>query len=159
MAEIQLSLTAMNDMSFVLAGISSKDDYALRALFDLAQQQPDIPVRIAKISERQQIPQKFLELILAELKRGGFVKSWRGVNGGYSLSRPADRLTVGEVLRFVKGSRNSHGNEKPVEDNPFATLWSQTNTRISEIFDNTTFAELVRLWQEKQNQTPLDWVI
>ena len=159
MAEIQLSLTTMDDMSFVLAGISSKDDYALRALFDLAQQQPDIPIRIAKISERQQIPQKFLELILAELKRGGFVKSWRGVNGGYSLSRPADRLTVGEVLRFVKGNRNSRRNEKPAKDNPFALLWSRTDARISEIFDKTTFAELVRLWQEKQSQTPLDWVI
>ena len=149
----------MDDMSFVWAGISSKDDYALRALFDLAQQQPGIPIRIAKISERQQIPQKFLELILAELKRGGFVESWRGVNGGYSLARPADRLTIGEVLRFVKGSKGNRRNEKPADDNPFTLLWSQVDARISEILDKTTFGELVRLWQEKQSQTTPDWVI
>ncbi|MDR0842764.1 MAG: Rrf2 family transcriptional regulator [Acidobacteriota bacterium] len=146
-------------MSFVLAGISSKDDYALRALFDLAQQQPGIPIRIAKISERQHIPQKFLELILAELKRGGFVESWRGVNGGYSLSRPPDRLTVGEILRFVKGSKNSRRNEKPTEDNPFTALWRQTDARISEILDKTTFSDLVRQWQDKQSHATPNWVI
>ncbi|MDR1726964.1 MAG: Rrf2 family transcriptional regulator [Acidobacteriota bacterium] len=146
-------------MSFVLAGISSKDDYALRALFDLAQQQPGVPIRIAKISERQQIPQKFLELILAELKRGGFVESWRGVNGGYNLSRPPDKLTVGEVLRFVKGRKNNRHNETPVDENPFTTLWHQTDVRISEILDKTTFADLVRQWQDKQSRTTPNWVI
>jgi len=131
----------------------------LRALFDLAQQQPGVPIRIAKISERQQIPQKFLELILAELKRGGFVESWRGVNGGYSLSRPPENITVGDVLRFVKGNKSNRRNEKPVEDNPFTGLWHETDARISEILDKTTFGDLVRQWQDKQSRTTPNWVI
>ena len=83
--------------------ISVKGEYAIQAIFDLAMQNPSEPVKIAGIARRQKIPQKFLELILAGLKQGGFVESRRGADGGYLLSRPADTLTVGEVLRFVEG--------------------------------------------------------
>ncbi len=83
--------------------ISVKGEYALQAIFDLASQRPGEPVRIAEIARRQQIPQKFLELILASLKQGGFVESRRGAEGGYLLARPAENLSVGEVLRFVEG--------------------------------------------------------
>ena len=83
--------------------ISVKGEYALQAIFDLAMQRQGEPVNIADIANRQKIPQKFLELILAGLKQGGFVESRRGAEGGYLLARPADSLTVGEVLRFVEG--------------------------------------------------------
>ena len=69
--------------------ISVKGEYALEALFDLAQQRPGEPVKIADIARRRKIPQKFLELILAGLKQGGFVESRRGAEGGYLLARPA----------------------------------------------------------------------
>src|SRR5476649_703567 len=85
--------------------ISVKGEYALQEIFDLASQPPGEPVRIADIAGRQKIPQKFLELILASLKQAGFVESLRGAEGGYLLARPADSLTVGEVLRFVEGPR------------------------------------------------------
>src|SRR6266581_1550078 len=83
--------------------ISVKGEYALQALFDLASQKPGEPVRIADVAGRQKIPQKFLELILAGLKQGGFVESRRGAEGGYLLARPAESLTVGEVLRYIEG--------------------------------------------------------
>src|SRR6516165_2949986 len=83
--------------------ISVKGEYALHAVFDLASQPSGQPVRIADIAQRQKIPQKFLELILSSLKQGGFVESRRGAEGGYLLARPADSLTVGDVLRFVEG--------------------------------------------------------
>ena len=62
---------------------------------------PTSPLSSAEIARRQAIPQKFLELILASLKQAGFVESRRGADGGYLLARPADALTVGEVLRFL----------------------------------------------------------
>jgi Rrf2 family transcriptional regulator, cysteine metabolism repressor len=68
--------------------ISVKGEYALQALFDLASQPPGAPVKIGDIARRQKIPQKFLELILAGLKQGGFVESRRGAEGGYLLVRP-----------------------------------------------------------------------
>jgi Rrf2 family protein len=83
--------------------ISGKGDYVLRAMFDLASQPVGQPVKIAEIARRQAIPQKFLELILAGLKQGGFVESRRGADGGYLLARQPEFLTVGEVLRFVEG--------------------------------------------------------
>ena len=84
--------------------ISVKGEYALEALFDLTAHQTGEPVKIADIARRQRIPQKFLELILAGLKQGGFVESRRGAEGGYLLARPADSITVGEVLRFIKST-------------------------------------------------------
>ena len=81
--------------------ISVKGDYALHAIFDLALQKFGEPIKIADIAKRQKIPQKFLELILAGLKQGGFVESRRGAEGGYRLARPADQIAVGEVLKFV----------------------------------------------------------
>ncbi len=91
--------------------ISVKGDYALHAIFDLALQKPGEPIRIADVARRQKIPQKFLELILAGLKQGGFVESRRGAEGGYLLSRAPDAITVGEVLRFVTaGGRSVRGN-------------------------------------------------
>ncbi|RPI07932.1 MAG: transcriptional regulator, partial [Acidobacteriales bacterium] len=63
--------------------ISLKADYALKAVFDLTLQPPGVPIKIAGIAKRQKIPQKFLELILAGLKQGGFVESRRGAEGGY----------------------------------------------------------------------------
>ena len=77
--------------------ISVKGEYALHAIFDLASQPARDPVRIADIARRQQIPQKFLELILASLKQGGFVESRRGAEGGHSLpdQTPGQRHATG----------------------------------------------------------------
>src|SRR4051812_50113630 len=75
--------------------ISVKGEYALQAIFDLASQRQREPVKIAEIARRQKIPQKFLELILAGLKQGGFVESRRGAEGGDLLAKPADSITVG----------------------------------------------------------------
>lgn len=80
--------------------ISVKGEYALHALIDLALQRPGEPVKIADIARRQKIPQKFLELILAGLKQGGFVESRRGAEGGYMLAQPSISLSSGH-LRHV----------------------------------------------------------
>lgn len=139
--------------------ISVKGEYALQAVFDLAAQPTPRPVKIADIAGRQNIPQKFLELILAALKQGGFVESRRGAEGGYLLARPPETITVGEVLRFVEGTRGAkaRGSRKP--DDPFAELWRKVDRAVSEIVDRTSFAELVRAWAEKQSQYVADWEI
>lgn len=138
--------------------ISVKGDYALLAIFDLACQKHGPPVKIAEIARRQKIPQKFLELILAGLKQGGFVESRRGAEGGYLLARSPDAITVGEVLRFVNGSRSAKPDNKRVAS-PFAELWRQVDEAISHVVDHTTFAELARNWQEKQSLYVPNWDI
>jgi Rrf2 family cysteine metabolism transcriptional repressor len=128
----------------------------LRAVFDLTTQPIGQPVKIADIARRQSIPQKFLELILASLKQGGFVESRRGADGGYLLTRSADSLTIGEVLRFVEG-RSDDRKKAPVS--PFSNLWSQVNAAVSDILDSTTFAQLARDWEERQARFVPNWEI
>jgi Rrf2 family cysteine metabolism transcriptional repressor len=141
--------------------ISVKGEYALKALFDLAVQKSvgadSGPVKIADIARRQKIPQKFLELILAGLKQGGFVESRRGAEGGYMLARAADAITVGEVVRQVENKKPARG--AGARDDPFADMWKSVDDAVSGILDRTTFAELARRWQEKQTTYVPNWEI
>jgi Rrf2 family cysteine metabolism transcriptional repressor len=137
--------------------ISVKGEYALQAIFDLASQRAGEPVKIADIARRQKIPQKFLELILASLKQAGFVESRRGAEGGYLLARPADSLTVGEVLRFVEGTQQGRPGRKP--ETPFGDLWQRVDAAVSGVVDKTSFADLVREWRDRQNRYVLNWEI
>ena len=139
--------------------ISVKGEYALQAIFDLATQRPGEPVKIADIARRQKIPQKFLELILAGLKQGGFVESRRGAEGGYLLARPAESIAVGEVLRFIEGAQAGRGRGRRKADTPFSDVWQRVDRAVSEVVDQTTFADLVRGWQERQHQFVHNWEI
>src|SRR5690242_19501851 len=139
--------------------ISVKGEYALQAIFDLALNAGRDPVRIADIAARQSIPQKFLELILAGLKQGGFVESRRGAEGGYLLARPAAALTIGEVLRFVEGSNQPRSRSRRKPETPFSDVWQQVDRAVSGILDQTTFGDLLRSWSDKQNKFVLNWEI
>ena len=83
--------------------VSAKADYALRAMIELAVLGTDRPVKGERIAQAQEIPLKFLENILGDLRHAGLVRSQRGVEGGYWLARPADEITVAEVIRSVEG--------------------------------------------------------
>ena len=135
--------------------ISVKSEYALHAILDLALQPAGAPVKIAEVARRQKIPQKFLELILASLKQGGFVESRRGAEGGYRLARPASEITVGEVLRFVEERKRT----KRATEDPFHGVWKKVDEAVAEILDHTTFAELARRWQQSQNRFVANWEI
>src|SRR5690348_14091534 len=130
--------------------ISVKGEYALQAVFDLSTQPTGHPVKIADIARRQKIPQKFLELILASLKQGGFVESRRGAEGGYLLSRTADSIKVGEILRFIEGPRDEKSRVRRQVESPFTEMWQRVNRAVSEVLDQTSFADLQRAWKEKR---------
>jgi Rrf2 family protein len=87
---------------------TAKVDYAVRAAIELARAQPadasqGPPVKGHDVANAQQIPVKFLESILAELKRAGIVRSQRGSEGGYWLARPASEVSVADIIRAVEG--------------------------------------------------------
>ena len=131
--------------------VSQKCEYALRAVFELSRRPGEGPVRTSEIAESQAIPAKFLALILRELKQGGFVDSRRGKRGGYLLLGRPDRVTVGEIIRFVDGPvapvRCVAGSDPP--DCPlygscaFTGMWSRARDAVNEVFDNTTFQDLI----------------
>ena len=139
--------------------ISVKGEYALQAMFDLATQPAGTPVKIAEIAGRQNIPQKFLELILASLKQGGFVESRRGAEGGYLLARAPASITVGEVLRFFEGAQNGRTRGRRKADSPFSDLWRQVDDAVSSVVDHSTFADLHRQWTDKQQKFVPNWEI
>ncbi len=138
---------------------SVKGEYALKAIFDLASQPPNEPVKISDIAKRQHIPQKFLELILASLKQGGFVESRRGAEGGYLLARAPDGITVGSVLRFVDGRQNEKSRQRRQAESPFGDIWERVDSAVSKELDSTNFASICRDWAEKHARFVPNWDI
>jgi Rrf2 family protein len=140
--------------------VSVKGEYALQAVFDLAlHATSEQPVRIADIAKRQNIPQKFLELILASLKQGGFVESRRGAEGGYLLARRPEAISVGEVLRFVEGHREEKSRNRRHGESPLSDLWLRADKALASVLDSATFAQLAREWTERHSRFVPNWEI
>jgi Rrf2 family protein len=141
--------------------ISSKGDYALRAILALALRNGEKkPVRLPEIAEQNHIPIKFLEQIMIQLKGAGFVSSRRGRHGGYLLAKPPGEITLGEVIRLIDGSIAPVGCVSgcdyiscALETNcVLRDVFSDIRERIGEIVDRTTFGSLC----EKVNKNHLD---
>ena len=140
-----------------LMNASVKCEYALRAVLDLAlASSMTEPIRIADIASRQRIPQKFLETILSDLRKRGLLESRRGAEGGYMLARPAETITVGEIVRAVEGGRSTHTPEEP---GPIEFLWEELSTAIGAVVDRKSIAELARQYRERQSQHAPNWEI
>lgn len=140
-----------------LMNVSVKCEYALRAVLDLALAESGTPVRIADIAQRQKIPQKFLETILADLKKQGFLESRRGAEGGYLLAQRAEQITVGAVLRGVEGGRS--GRASLDGKGPLENFWNRVDDSIAAVIDRTTFSELAREWRDHQAKYVPNWEI
>ncbi len=93
--------------------LSLRGEYALRAMIALGENDNGEIVRIQTISEQRNIPKRFLEQILNDLKSGGFVESRRGVAGGYRLARPPEEITLAALLRHVEHSLVPSGGARP----------------------------------------------
>jgi len=144
--------------------LTQKCRYALRAIFELALRDSTEPVKIHDIASAQAIPPRFLEVILSELRHGGFVESRRGNDGGYILARSPRSLTIGEVISFLQGgSYLSYKAEKVrfhlMGDYAFTEMWGKISTAISDTYDNTTFAYLVERELVKRKQYIPDYAI
>lgn len=142
--------------------ISTKGRYALRLMLDLALNNTGEPVRIKEISARQEISDKYLEQIISILNKAGYVKSIRGPQGGYRLSREPEKYTVGMILRLTEGSLapvpclDDEINSCKRQDVCVTLhLWQMLNAAISDVVDKVTLADLV----EWQNQISDNYVI
>src|ERR1700761_9378254 len=90
-----------------MLSITTKSPYALSALVELHRLQAAGPVPIAELARRRAIPVQFLEQLFATLRRAGILRSQRGVKGGYTLARPADEITVLELVELLDGPLGS----------------------------------------------------
>ncbi|OIJ66242.1 RrF2 family transcriptional regulator [Streptomyces mangrovisoli] len=128
--------------------ISARADYAVRAVLELAVRQGDGPVKAEEISVEQEIPHKFLEGILGDLRRAGIVDSRRGGGGGYRLARAADAVTVADVIRAVDGPIVSVRGERPTgllyqgSAEPLLPLWIALRANVRKILEGVTVADI-----------------
>ena len=127
--------------------ISAKSDYAVRAATELAAAGGG-PVKGEALASAQDIPQKFLENILGDLRQAGIVRSQRGAEGGYWLARPAAEVTVADVIRAVDGPLASVRGQRP-EDVVYAghasslqTVWVAVRASVRSVTEHVTLADL-----------------
>ncbi len=136
-----------------MALFTSRVDYALRALLDLAQQPAEKAVGSREIAARQAIPEAFLNQLLVALRRAGFVRSIRGAAGGYVLGRGPRSISVGEVVRSFQGEDCLGESDSPVPGPDGSAAWVVRDLRrrveeaVRGVLDRTTLADLV---EEKQ---------
>lgn len=128
--------------------ISAKTDYAVRALLSLAAREPAL-VKIDVVVTDQSLPRKFVEAILGELRRAGLVRSQRGAEGGYALSRPAAEITLGAVIRAVDGPLAEVRGLRPHETEYVGVaehlpqLWVAVRSALRSVLDETTLAQVL----------------
>ncbi|MFG2875571.1 RrF2 family transcriptional regulator [Streptomyces sp. NPDC048337] len=128
--------------------ISARADYAVRAALQLAASQDDGPLKAEAIADAQDIPHKFLEGILNDMRRGGLVLSQRGGNGGYRLAKPAESISIADVIRIVDGPLVSVRGVRPPDlsytgpAQSLLPLWIALRANVREILDGVSLADV-----------------
>lgn len=144
--------------------ISTKGRYAVRVMLDLALNNTGECIKVKDIAARQDISEKYLEQIIAVLNKAGYVKSVRGAQGGYKISRAPEEYTVGMILRLTEGSMApvsclENGIEECERCDTCETLevWKDLYTAINQVIDNVTIADLVE--KRRRHTEYLDYSI
>jgi Rrf2 family protein len=128
--------------------VSAKADYAVRAMSELAGSAEERPVKGELMADSQDIPVRFLENILAELRHAGLVHSRRGTDGGYWLARPADEIAIADIIRAADGPLATvHG--EPAEELDYSDdvkalqdVWIALRANIREVLETVTLADV-----------------
>ncbi|GAW92688.1 RrF2 family transcriptional regulator [Calderihabitans maritimus] len=132
--------------------LSTKGEYGLRAMFDLAMRYGEGPISLKSIAERQDISEHYLEQLAAGLRKAGLVKSVRGAQGGYILAREPDEITVGEIIRVLEGpiapmdcvSEEATETCERAETCVTRGIWEKVKEKVSEVLDSITLADMCR---------------
>ena len=131
--------------------ISARTEYAVRAMLALAQAQADAagPLSVETLAQRQDLPRKFLEAIVSDLRGAELVVSTRGARGGYALARPASQVSLGDVFRAVDGPLAEVRGLRPHETSyegvaqHLPTVWVAVRVALREVLDDTSLAEVL----------------
>ena len=131
--------------------ITHKVDYAVRACTALTrflEEQPGVPVKRERLAEEEDIPGKFLDDILRQLRNADLLRSYRGPEGGWTLARPPEEITVAAIIRVLEGPLASVRGIRPHElpdhgvDEPFVSLWVATRASLRTVLEAVTLADL-----------------
>jgi Rrf2 family protein len=128
--------------------VSAKVDYALRAMTELAVASPSL-MTAEQLATAQKIPPKFLESILAQLRNGGLVASQRGAEGGYRLAKPAEEISIADVIRELEGPIATVRGARPDEleyagaASGLRDIWLELRSQMRGVLEQTTLADIV----------------
>ncbi|MBS3938516.1 MAG: Rrf2 family transcriptional regulator [Peptococcaceae bacterium] len=136
--------------------LSTKGQYAVRAMVVLAMHGGAGPVSLRFIAEREDISEQYLEQIFIGLKKAQLVKGVRGASGGYTLAKPSQLMTSGDIVRAVEGpikivDCEHNGTCERVQSCVTRELWERVSAAMSQVLDATTLADLVLRAGEKIN--------
>jgi Rrf2 family protein len=129
-----------------MISITAKSPYGLSALIELARAPEGTPVPVAEISRKRDVPAQFLEQICATLRRGGLLRSQRGVKGGFLLAKPAGEITVAEVVALLDGQLGADA----------TGVFAQAADAAREVLAGTTVEDLANA--ESSDASPMYWI-
>jgi len=146
--------------------ISTKGRYGLRAMVDIAVNSLGDYIPLKVIAERQAISENYLEQVFSVLRKAKLVKSARGSQGGYILSKAASKITVGEVLRILEGDLSITGDDdgalgldKTIKVCINTMVWQKVNDQINKVMDSVTLQDLVEKYKSLNTEYTLDFII
>lgn len=130
--------------------ISTRGEYGVRAMFDLALHYGQGPIPLKMIAERQEISEPYLEQLMGALRKAGLVSSVRGAQGGYLLANPPHKTTIGDIIRTLEGPIAPMECVEPGEESTCnqyklcatRVLWTKLRNSMEEVLDNTTLEML-----------------
>lgn len=144
--------------------LSTRGQYGVKAMFDLAQHAGEGPISLKSIAERQGISEHYLEQLISGLRKAGLVKSIRGAQGGYVLGREAEQIRVGDVIRILEGpiapvdcvSENDSECCKNAKYCVTRTIWEKMRDSIADVVDSITLEDMVQDAKGKESERNFD---
>lgn len=139
--------------------ISTRGEYGVRAMFDLAMRFGQGPIPLKTVAERQEISEHYLEQLMGALRKAGLVTSVRGAQGGYELAFAPEDIRIGDILRALEGpivAVDVTGKEPQagqIERYAITELWARLTEEINAVLDATTLADLCRKANDLQVQS------
>ena len=128
--------------------VSAKTDYALRAAVELASHPAGVPVKGERLATSQSIPLRFLENILLQLRHAGIVESRRGAEGGYRLARPAEEISLADVIRAIDGPLAGVSGRRPEtldftgSSEPLREVWVAVRASLRAVLETVKLADV-----------------
>ncbi|MBE9226521.1 Rrf2 family transcriptional regulator [Phormidium sp. LEGE 05292] len=150
-----------NNESYSLMELSSKLEYALLALIELASNTTKkVPLTLSEITTKQPIPERYLEQVFTSLRRGGLVQSHRGSKGGYVLSREPWEITVLEVVISLEGEQKEKKRSDycTLEKEAIYKVWQQANSASEKILSRYTLQDLCQMRDERKHNNPMYYI-
>nr|MDZ8097595.1 Rrf2 family transcriptional regulator [Nostoc sp. DedSLP01] len=151
----------LNTQNYSLLDLSSKVEYALLALLELASHHgKKVPLTMSEITAKQPIPERYLEQILTNLRRAGVVQSQRGSKGGFVLVREPWQITLLEIVTLVEGERKEKDTSGSVtlERTLVYEIWEQANAAAIEVLGRQTLQDLCQEREIRAQQSPMYYI-